>query len=132
MLAVHQDCQQSLRKEIQTQSCPEKGKPPLHQRGTGTRESEALNAFRNATSLRFNESITEDAFYNYAKLSYEIGNPFETTSSVLNKYVSSYPDGPHAKEISDLLISSFIQEKTYYIILVKCQTTISFPVTKVL
>ena len=27
MLAVHQDCQQSLRKEIQTQSCPEKDKP---------------------------------------------------------------------------------------------------------
>ncbi len=81
------------------------------------KKSEALNAFRNATSLRFNESITEDAFYNYAKLSYEIGNPYEMTSSVLKDYVASYPDGPHAKEISDLLISSFITEKTYDIAL---------------
>ncbi len=81
------------------------------------KKSEALNAFRNATSLRFNESITEDAFYNYAKLSYEIGNPYEMTSSVLKEYVASYPDGQHAKEISNLLISSFIQEKTYDIAL---------------
>ncbi len=35
----------------------------------------ALNAFKNASEMDFIPNIKEDAWLNYAKLSYEIGNP---------------------------------------------------------
>lgn len=44
----------------------------------------AKNAFYNAYQLDFNKSITEDALFSYAKLSYELDfNPYAEAEKVL-------------------------------------------------
>ena len=74
---------------------------------------QALNAFRNAYEIKYNDKITSDAFLNYAKLSYEIGNAFEPVSNVLMGYLEAYPDSASKTEIETLLISSYIASKDY-------------------
>ncbi len=46
------------------------------------KKQEALNAFRNASEMDFDEKIQEDAWLNYAKISYEIGNPYQSVPQV--------------------------------------------------
>ena len=52
-------------------------------------KSAALNAFKIASKMSFNPNITEDAFLNYAKLSYEIGNPFEDPPKVIVNFLKT-------------------------------------------
>ncbi|RXP46563.1 hypothetical protein EC396_13640 [Lutibacter sp. HS1-25] len=73
----------------------------------------ALNAFRNAAQMPFEPEIQKDAWLNYAKLSYEIGNPYKSVPEVLNEYLSLYPNSPNKTEINDLIISSYITSKNY-------------------
>ncbi|MHC5309325.1 tetratricopeptide repeat protein [Myroides sp. LJL116] len=74
---------------------------------------QALNAFKNASEMRFDASIQQDAFLNYAKLSYEIGNAFESAPSVLMAFIEKYPNSPHREELEGLLIDSYITSKNY-------------------
>ena len=71
------------------------------------KKSEALNAFKNSSELNFNEEIKEDAAYNYAKLSYEIGNPYKSSADVLQEYVTNYTTSLNAKEINTLIIETY-------------------------
>ncbi|MFD0860680.1 tetratricopeptide repeat protein [Sungkyunkwania multivorans] len=77
------------------------------------KKQEALNAFRNASQMAFEPRITEDAWLNYAKLSYDIGNPYESVPSVLTAYLEKYPDSGYRQEIEELLIDSYITSKNY-------------------
>ena len=47
------------------------------------KKSEALNAFKSASEMTFDLKVKEDATLNYAKLSYEEGNPFKSVAEVL-------------------------------------------------
>ncbi len=47
------------------------------------RKQQALNAFKNASEMAFDAKIQEDAYLNYAKLSYEIGNSYQSIPGVL-------------------------------------------------
>src|SRR5690606_32473587 len=76
-------------------------------------KQQALNAFKNASEMDFNEKIKEDASLNYAKLSYEIGNSYESVPQVLMTYLQNYPNSPAKAEIEDLLVDSFITSKNY-------------------
>lgn len=76
-------------------------------------KQQALNAFKNASEMDFDEKIKADAALNYAKLSYEIGNSYESVPQVLMNYMETYPDSPARDEIQDLLINSFITTKNY-------------------
>lgn len=49
---------------------------------------EALNAFRAASEVEHDPELTEDAFYNYAKLAFDINND----NSAFNKYLAKYSD----------------------------------------
>src|SRR5690606_22920143 len=49
-------------------------------------KQQALNAFKNASEMDFSTEIQEDAFYNYAKLSYEIGNVYTSVPQVISDY----------------------------------------------
>ena len=42
--------------------------------------------------MDFNSTIKEDAFLNYAKLSYDIGNPYEDPPKVLLTFLVSPDD----------------------------------------
>ncbi len=77
------------------------------------KKQEALNAFRNASEMDFDEKIQEDAWLNYAKISYEIGNPYQSVPQVLSGYLDKYPDTSYKEEIETLLIDSYITSKNY-------------------
>jgi len=76
-------------------------------------KTEALNAFRNASQMKYNNDIKKDAWLNYAKLSYEIGNPYKSVPDVLQEYLDEYPKSAAKDEISELLISAYITSKDY-------------------
>lgn len=71
-------------------------------------KQQALNAFKNASEMEFDAKIQEDAYLNYAKLSYEIGNSYTSPSRVLLGYLEKYPNTPAKQEMESLLIDSFI------------------------
>ncbi len=77
------------------------------------KKQEALNAFRNASQMDFDLKIQEDAWLNYAKISYEIGNPYQSVPQVLTGYLDKYPDTGYKEEIETLLIDSYITSKNY-------------------
>jgi len=77
------------------------------------KKQQALNAFRNASQMDFDLKIQEDAWLNYAKISYEIGNPYQSVPQVLTGYLDTYPDTSYKEEIETLLIDSYITSKNY-------------------
>ncbi|MDD7885329.1 tetratricopeptide repeat protein [Flavivirga sp. 57AJ16] len=77
------------------------------------KKQEALNAFRYASQMDFDLKIQEDAWLNYAKISYEIGNPYQPAPQVLAGYLDKYPDTSYKEEIETLLIDSYITSKNY-------------------
>ena len=76
-------------------------------------KTEALNAFRNASQMDFDAEIKKDAWLNYAKLSYEIGNPYKSVPDVLLEYLDTYPKSDATDEINQLLISAYITSQDY-------------------
>lgn len=73
----------------------------------------ALNAFRNAAQMPYDEQIQKDAWLNYAKLSYDIGNPYKSVAEVLKEYLELYPNSTEKEEINNLIISAYITSKDY-------------------
>jgi tetratricopeptide (TPR) repeat protein len=77
------------------------------------KKQQALNAFKNASEMEFEAAIQEDANLNYAKLSYEIGNPYQSTPAVLMAFAKKYPTNSNNAEIEKLLIDSYISSRNY-------------------
>ncbi|MBT8315448.1 MAG: tetratricopeptide repeat protein [Maribacter sp.] len=77
------------------------------------KKQEALNAFRNASQMDFSPEIQKDAYLNYARLSYEIGNAYEPVPQVISSYLEQYPNDSHAQEMQELLVDSYITSKNF-------------------
>lgn len=77
------------------------------------KKQQALNAFKNASEMNFNEEIKEDAALNYAKLSYEIGNSYQSIPEVLTHFLEDFPHTKARAEIEALLVDSYITSKNY-------------------
>jgi tetratricopeptide (TPR) repeat protein len=77
------------------------------------KKQEALNAFRNASQMDFSPEIKQDAYLNYARLSYEIGNPYEPVPQVISDYLAKYPNGKNTQEMQELLVDSYITSKNF-------------------
>ncbi|WP_413998969.1 tetratricopeptide repeat protein [Flavobacterium sp. W1B] len=77
------------------------------------KKQEALNAFKNASEMTFDLAIQEDASLNYAKLSYELGNSYQSVPAVLLGFIKKYPDNSSRSIIEKLLIDSYISSKNY-------------------
>jgi len=77
------------------------------------KKQEALNAFKNASEMTFDLAIQEDASLNYAKLSYELGNSYQSVPSVLLGFIQKYPKNANRSLIEKLLIDSYISSKNY-------------------
>ena len=73
----------------------------------------ALNAFKSASEMDFNSVIKEDAFFNYAKLSYDIGNPYEDPPKVLLAFLEEYPKNEKNQLVEELLINSYTKNENY-------------------
>lgn len=77
------------------------------------KKQESLNAFRNASQMDFSAEIQKDAYLNYARLSYEIGNAYEDVPQVLSAYLEKYPNDTHTREMQELLVDSYITSKNF-------------------
>jgi len=69
----------------------------------------ALNAFRIASSLDFDPAITEDALFNYAKLSFDLNNYIGS----FNTYMEIYPDTKRSNEIQSYIADAYLLNKDY-------------------
>ncbi|MDR2122417.1 MAG: tetratricopeptide repeat protein [Flavobacteriaceae bacterium] len=78
-----------------------------------SRKKEALTAFKSASEMDFDKQIQENAYLNYAKLSYEVGNPYKSTSQVLSDYLKKYPNSRNAEDINKLLVKSYIDSGNF-------------------
>ncbi len=77
------------------------------------KKQEALNAFRNASQMDFSAEIQKDAYLNYARLSYEVGNAYEPVPQVILNYLEKYPNDTHQQEMQELLVDSYITSKNF-------------------
>ena len=77
------------------------------------KKTEALNAFKNASEMDFNLKVKEDAALNYAKLSYEEGNPYKSVALVLQDFLKAYPKSPSYHEINGLVVTSYLYQQDY-------------------
>lgn len=77
------------------------------------KKPQALNAFKHASEMDFDAEITQNAYLNYAKLSYEIGNPYQSSSEVLQAFVDDYPHAPESSFIEGLIVNAYLQFKDY-------------------
>lgn len=77
------------------------------------KKQEALNAFRNASQMEFSAEIQKDAYLNYARLSYEIGNPYEPVPQVISSYLEKYPNDSNVQRMQELLVDSYITSKNF-------------------
>ncbi|QLG46171.1 tetratricopeptide repeat protein [Costertonia aggregata] len=77
------------------------------------KKQEALNAFKNAAQMDFSSEIQKDAYLNYARLSYEIGNAYESVPQVISSYLEKYPNDANSGEMQELLVDSYITSKNF-------------------
>lgn len=77
------------------------------------KKSEALNAFKSASEMNFDLKVREDAALNYAKLSYEEGNPYKSVAEVLQDFLNTYPKNPSYAKINALMVTSYLYQQDY-------------------
>ena len=63
--------------------------------------------------MNFDLKVKEDASLNYAKLSYELGNPYKSVAVVLQGFLKSYPKSSSYEEITGLLVTSYLYQQDY-------------------
>ena len=69
----------------------------------------ALNAFRDASALRYNADVAEDAYFNYAKLAFDLNND----SSVFYDYLKKYSDRGKGERIYSYIAVAALQNRDY-------------------
>lgn len=77
-------------------------------------EQKALDAFKMAYKTDFNKTVTEDALFNFAKLSFKIDfDPYNEAIKALREYLEAYPNSPRAKEAYGFLAEVFMTTHNY-------------------
>jgi TolA-binding protein len=74
---------------------------------------QAMTAFKAAADVGDNEKITEDAFFNYAKLNYELANPFGGAISAFQDFLKKYPKSVKKEEANRYLANLYLTTKDY-------------------
>lgn len=77
------------------------------------KKQEALSAYRNSSQMNYDPKVQQLALEQYAKLSYELGNPFENSSKVIQRYIDKYPSGAKTQEMRSLLVKSYLYSGDY-------------------
>jgi tetratricopeptide (TPR) repeat protein len=75
-------------------------------------KDKARSAFQSASGKSFDEAIKQQALFNYAKLSFELGYSTEAIQGFEN-YINGYPEGTHIDEANELLAGALVQTKNY-------------------
>lgn len=77
------------------------------------KKQEALSAFRSAYQMNYDPKVQQLAHGQYAKLSYDVGNPFESAPVVIQNYISKYPRSAETEEMKSLLVKSYLYSGDY-------------------
>lgn len=78
---------------------------------TGNKQK-ALSAFQQASNMSFDEKITEEAIFNYAKLSAELGYGSQAIATFQN-FIVAYPNSAHQDETKEILSDLLLTTKNY-------------------
>jgi TolA-binding protein len=74
----------------------------------------AKNTFFSASKMSFYPDITEDALFNYAKVSYDLGlNPYNDAINSFRKYIKTYPASSKIPEAQKCLFNLYLSSKNY-------------------
>ncbi len=77
-------------------------------------KNRAMQSFSIASVAGYDETISEDALYNYGKLQYELGGGyFNEAINVLNRYLSLYPTSPHVAQVREYLIAAYYNSRNF-------------------
>lgn len=77
-------------------------------------KEKARVTFGAASEFDFNERISEDALFNYAKLTYELSySPFNETIKAFDRYISLYPESERNSEAYRYLTEVFMVTRNY-------------------
>lgn len=77
------------------------------------KKQEALSAFRSAKQMNYDTNVQKMAHVQYAKLSYDIGNPFESAPTVIQDFIATYPGSNEDREMKSLLVKSYLYSGDY-------------------
>lgn len=75
-------------------------------------KTEARTAFLQAARLNFDKSIQEEAWFQYAKMSYELGNTNDALVALKN-FIEAYPKSKYIQEANELLADLFLMTRNY-------------------
>lgn len=77
-------------------------------------KQKARSSFLQASQMKFDKSIKEDALFNYAKLSCELNaNPYNESIRSFQDYLTQYPKTKHKTEIQEILASLYMSTRNY-------------------
>jgi len=75
---------------------------------------EAMSAFKAAAEIKNGDKrIVEDASFNYAKLNYEMANPYEDAIKALKRFLKNYPNSINKSDANKYLANLYITTKDY-------------------
>lgn len=80
------------------------------------RKQQAMQSFAIAATEGegYEESIAEDALFNYGKLQYELGGGyFNEAINVLNRYLDRYPQSSHVPQVKEYLAAAYYNSRNY-------------------
>lgn len=77
-------------------------------------KDKARSMFLQSSQMKFDPEITEDALFNYAKLSCELNkNPYNESIRSFEQYLEKYPKTKHKTEIQEILTSLYLTTRNY-------------------
>ena len=74
----------------------------------------AMNAFYEAYKIGLDPTVTEDALFNYAKLSYDLAiNPYNQAIKAFEQFLGDYPSSSKAPEAQSMLVNLYLSTRNY-------------------
>jgi len=78
------------------------------------RKDMARMAFSSASKMDFDETIKEDALFNFAKITYELSySPFNEAIRALNQYIEEYAHSDRIDEAYEFLMQAYLNTRNY-------------------
>ena len=76
-------------------------------------KTEALNAYKKACDTEDELPFTAMAYYQYAKLTYDLRLSYTTVADVLESFIKRYPQDPKRGEVEQWWLSTLLETKNY-------------------
>ena len=77
------------------------------------KKNDALSAFKAASERGTNVKIHEDALFNYAKLNYELANPYGSAIDAFQDFLKKYPNSVKKEDANRYLANLYLTTKDY-------------------